>query len=445
MYGDFLMATDLSLHIQATRMVDTHEHLRKEAEYVEQGPDILQSLFQNYVAADLVVAGASQQAVDALLDGSNPDLRARFAGVEQAWAAVRHTGYGEAVRLIAQLVYEFDEFTPAAFEQAQTKHARLRQPGERLRLLRDVAQLDHVQTDDFVRPCQPDASGPDFFFYDISWVSFCNGTPDLEPLAQETGIEVKDLATLQAAMHKTFELNANVAIAVKSQHAYNRTLQWREREDRAAEQALANYLRDPQAASEADQLCLGDWCWARGVELCIEYDLPFKIHTGYYAGHSRMPVARIPAGHMAPLLARYPQARFVLMHIAYPYSDELVALAKHYPNVYADLCWAWSIDPYSASLFVRRFLHAAPANKLFCYGGDTSWPTASVAYAHQARHWLTRTLQAEVDEGLVSEAEAIALASRVMRENQYACFNVAEKKQTLLTLHQEPVGERTSE
>ena len=37
------------------------------------------------------------------------------------------------------------------------------------------------------------------------------------------------------------------------------------------------------------------------------------------------------------------------MHIAYPYSDELVALAKHYPNVYVDMCWAWSIDPYSAA------------------------------------------------------------------------------------------------
>ena len=232
-------------------------------------------------------------------------------------------------------------------------------------------------------------------------------------------------------MQKTFELNATTAIAVKSQHAYNRTLQWREREDADAERALASCLRDPQATSEADRLALGDWCWARGVELAIEYDLPFKIHTGYYAGHSHMPVERIRAGHLSSLLMRYPQARFVLMHAAYPYSDELAALAKHYPNVYADLCWAWSIDPYSASHFVRRFLHAAPANKLFIFGGDTSWPTAAVAYAHQARHWLTRTLQAEIDERLLCEADAMELATRLMRENQYACFHVAEKKALL--------------
>jgi predicted TIM-barrel fold metal-dependent hydrolase len=430
------MTSDLYQHIQATPLVDSHEHLRKEAEYVEQGPDILQSLFQNYVSADLVVAGAGQQAVDALLDAGNPDVRARFRAVQSAWEAVRHTGYGEAVRLIARLVYGIDEMTPDAVDAAQARHAALRAPGERLRLLREVARLDHVQTDDFVRPCLPDASGPDFFFYDISWANFCRGTPDIEPLARETGVEVRDLATLAAAMEATFDLNAAVAVAVKSQHAYNRTLRWRERDDDDAGRALATYLRDPQAVSEGDALCLGDWCMSRGVELCIEHNLPFKIHTGYYAGHSRMPVDRIPAGHLAPLLARYPQARFVLMHIAYPYQDEIVALAKHYPNVYVDLCWAWSIDPYRSADFVRGFLHAAPANKLFAFGGDTSWPTAAVAYAHQARQWLHRALQAEVDEGLLTEREAMTLATRWMRDNQYACFHIDAKRAKVQQLAQ---------
>lgn len=77
-----------------------------------------------------------------------------------------------------------------------------------------------------------------------------------------------------------------------------------------------------------------------------------------------------------------------------------------------------------------------PANKLFIYGGDTSWPTASVAYAAQARQGLTRALQAEVDEGLVKEADAIALASRFMAENQMECFHVAEKKQTVMQMVQ---------
>ena len=136
---------------------------------------------------------------------------------------------------------------------------------------------------------------------------------------------------------------------------------------------------------------------------------------GYYAGHGRLPVDYIRAGNLWELLAQYPQARFVLMHTAYPYNAELVALAKGYANVYVDLCWAWSIDPYSTSDFVRRCLHAVPANKLFVFGGDTVWPGTVLAYATQARHWLTRTLQAEVDAGDLSEPQAITLATRLMR------------------------------
>jgi uncharacterized protein len=422
------MTTELAHFIQSTPLCDTHEHLRTEQEYVENGPDLLQDLFENYVTADLIVAGASQQAVDTLLDATNPDLRSRFAAIRPAWEAVRHTGYGEAVRLIAREIYGIEEITADALEAAQPKNQALRQPGQRLRLLREVARLDHVQVDDFNRICQVDASGPDFFFYDISWVHFANGWPDLEPLAQETGVEVTDLASLRRAMAIVFERNAPLAVAVKSQHAYNRTLRWQERSDAEAAGALAAYLREGEAVGQADRLCLGDWALARGVELAIEHHLPFKIHTGYYAGHSRMPVDYIPAGHLAPLLAKYLDARFVLMHIAYPYNDELVALAKHYPNVYVDLCWAWSIDPYSTGDFIRRCIHAVPSNKLFLFGGDTSWPAASVAYAHQARRYLTHTLQAEIEAGFLTEAEAIALATRWMGQNQAACFRLEAKK-----------------
>lgn len=422
------MPTALAQFIQATPLCDTHEHLRSEQEYVEDGPDLLRNLFGNYVPADLVVAGAGQAAVDRLLNGSDPDIRARFGGVEKAWQAVRHTGYGEAVRIIARELYAIDELSAATLEAAVPAHAALCQPGQRLLILRERANLDHVQTDDFVRACAVDPSGPDFFFFDISWVSFARGEPDVEAITAETGVAIRDLASLRQAMEAIFAQNAAVAIAVKTQHAYNRTLAWRERSDAETAPVLDAYLRDPQSLSTEQRLCLGDWSLARGVELAIKHDLPFKIHTGYYAGSSRMPVDYIKPGHLCPLLAKYLDARFVLMHIGYPYADEMVSLAKHYPNVYVDFCWAWSIDPFSTANFLRQCIHAVPSNKLFLFGGDTAWPGAALAYAIQARRWLTRALQAEVTDGFLSEAEAIALAGCYMRENQYDCFHIEQKR-----------------
>ena len=419
------LTTDLARHVEQTPLVDTHEHLKREPEWLDDGRDILQDLFDNYVAADLHTAGASREAMRRLMDASDPDVAARFRGVEAAWQAAQFTGYGEAVRLIAGQVYGLEEITPDGLAAAAGRTAELRHPGERYRLLHDVANLDQVQTDDLRWPCPPDASGPEFFLYDLSWFTFCMGDVDVPAVAAETGIEVGGLASLRRAMEAIFARHAACAIAVKAQHAYARTLAWSERSDADAEAALQKVLRPrPGEVDSAAHLCLGDWCWARGIELAIEHDLPFKIHTGYYAGNDRMPTAYIPAGNMCALFARYPEARFVLMHIAYPYSDELAALAKHYRNIWVDLCWAWSIDPYSSADFLRRFIHAVPINKLFAFGGDTTWPTAALAYAQQARRGIRRALAAEVAAGDLTERQAMDVATRIMRANQYACFDI---------------------
>ncbi len=420
------MASDIEQHVQHVRVVDTHEHMNKEAAWVQNGPeDVLAALLNNYVAADLQSAGATAAAVKRLMDGSDPDVEGRWAGIEEAWRAIQFTGYAQAVQQIANTFFQIENITPQALRAAQPKLEALRQPGQRLHILRDVANLDHIQTDDTCWLCLPDASGPDFFLYDLSWLSFCNGQIDTAALAEETGITVKDLATLSDAMAKIFELHGPCAIAVKSQHAYHRTLRWIERSDTDADKALGAVLADAERADEETRLCLGDWCWARGAELAGQHGLPFKIHTGYYAGAGHMIVDRIRPGHLCPLLIKYPDTRFVLMHIAYPYGDELIALSKHFPNAWSDLCWAWSINPAASMEFVRRFLHAAPANKLFAFGGDTQFPTTAHAYGAQMRHHLARALAGEVSDGDMTEAQAIDVATRLMRQNQLSCFDVA--------------------
>ena len=422
--------SDLAHFIASAPLSDTHEHLESEGNATGFPPDVLFDLFENYVKADLIVAGAAPHAVERLVDPADRDIRARFALVEEAWQRCRHTGYGEAVRFIAQQVYGMEEITIKTVEAAQERAAEFRLPGKRLEMLRQ-AGIDHVQVDDFSWACVPDASGPDFFLYDLSWAGFCNGEVDAKALYAAVGIEVRDLESLRAAMAALFARYGPCAVAVKAQHAYNRTLRWEERDKADVARVLSRVLAGDQNVDEATRCVLGDWCWARGVEFAAEYNLPFKIHTGYYAGYGRMPVERIQSGHLCGLLARYPKTRFVLMHIAYPYSEELIALAKHYPNVWVDLCWAWSINTHAATDFVRRFVHAVPANKLFGFGGDSFWPWASVAYARQARQGLCRALEAEVAEGLLSEAEGLALAERFMQRNQQECFDLAGTRQAI--------------
>jgi predicted TIM-barrel fold metal-dependent hydrolase len=434
-----LPMSDLRHFVLTAPLVDTHEHMILQHAYLEQRPDILQMIFDGYMQADLFVAGAPLAAAEGLVDPANPDVHGRFAAVYDAWRHCRFTSYGEVVRLNAQLNFGIDELTPESLQAAQEK-LPARTPADRLRLLRDVARLDHLQIDPIDGYPAPDPGGPDFFLYDINLRQYVIGNITPAFVACETGVEIRGVGDLRRALGTYFERFAARATAVKTQHAYNRTLRWQPRTDAAADAVVQKWLRSKHPVemptdgrltdvlTDDERLCFGDWCWARIAELCGEYDLPLRMHTGYHAGHSGMPLEWVHPEHLCTLLPAYPRTRFVLMHTGYPFGDELLAIAKHYQNAYVDLCWAWTIDTRATSDFVRRFLRTTPTNKLFAFGGDTLQPTLTVGYAHQARAALLGVLEAEVAEGYLKTGDALAVAQAWMRDNQYACFNVEQKR-----------------
>jgi len=430
------MSTDLARHIDALKMVSTHEHLVREARWLNGGPkDVMQDLFSSYPSDDLFVAGASREAIDDIMAGDPADLERRWSGVEHAWEAAQFTGYGQAVRMKARHVYGMVEITPAAVRVAQARLDELRRPGARLALLQNVSLLDHVQIDEKRWRIEPDPTGPDFFLYDLSWLRFTGLGPhskgiDLDDLAAETGIVVRDLRTLSDAMEGLLERYGRLAIAIKSQHAYDRTLRWEPRSNAEAEAALKEVLKSPAAWPHPAGIVLGDWSLARAAELATGFDLPLKIHTGFLGGRPRMQhIYDVSPANLAKLLLAYPRTRFVLMHAGYPYGGELISMAKHFPNVYVDLCWGWALNPRAHMEFTREFLHAAPISKLFGFGGDDVYCTSTHAFALQTRHWFAKALIAEVADGCLTEPEAIRIATRVLRENQYACFDVEGRRQ----------------
>ena len=120
------MASDLSEHIQQTVMVDSHEHLRMEDVWLQDGPgDVLSDLFfVPYDGGDLVTAGADDQDVNRLADHTAGDIESRFAPVADAWEAMQLTGFGEAVRLHAKLIYDMEQITVPAMAARQASSTR---------------------------------------------------------------------------------------------------------------------------------------------------------------------------------------------------------------------------------------------------------------------------------------------------------------------------------
>src|SRR5581483_9765528 len=85
---------------------------------------------------------------------------------------------------------------------------------------------------------------------------------------------------------------------------------------------MARHLAD--GIEGADLKRLQDFLFAHCVRRATEYGLPVKLHTGYFAGTGHMGLGRVRDNmtHVVPLLQRWPDTTFVLMHITYPYQHE---------------------------------------------------------------------------------------------------------------------------
>jgi predicted TIM-barrel fold metal-dependent hydrolase len=188
---------------------------------------------------------------------------------------------------------------------------------------------------------------------------------------------------------------------------------------------LAAFARIRRNESDlADRRALEDFLLARCIERATEHGLPVKLHLGHLAGTSR-PEFRWVAHHVAdviPLIHTHPSTTFVLVHAAWPQQEQLLSVAKHFPNAVVDLCWAWSLAPRSTTDFVQRFLTTVPACKPLCFGGDSIVVETVVGHAELARRGLQAALEGLVRDGWLSPDDALALVPQLMRGNALKIF-----------------------
>lgn len=411
-------------------LVDTHEHLISETAYLALNPDIINALFDQhaYIQHDLISAGCAYHTLETFLDSTNPDIAQRWQVIEPYWRHCQHTGYAEGVRLAARHIYAIDELNADTLGAANQLHATFVAPGQHKQLLATVAHLDSVQIDAFTWGVPHDAHPDPFYRYDLNVHTIADGSVDLDELARATGIQINALSHYADALRQLIQRHAPHVIAIKSQHAYTRTLAWHAPDLDDVAMVLQKKIWGVPLLPQ-DACTIGDWALGVIAQQAALHQLPFKIHTGHHAGNGNMSIGWINPALLDQFIKAYPTTQFVLMHIGYPYQDELLSLAKHFRNVYVDLCWAWSINPLKSSDFVRQWIHSVPINKLFGFGGDAFLPAQSVGFAMQTRQWLAYTLEAEVQADMLTEAHACTIARHLMTDNQYSLFSRLHTKE----------------
>lgn len=425
----------VSRKVFATPFVDTHEHLIEERDrlagtsHPRVESDDWTILLSHYLNSDLLVAGMPRESHDKLFS-RHTDPVEKWAPLEPYWGAVKNTGYGQAVGIAVRELYGVNELSDKTIGKVQSGYERVRRPGFYRHILCELANIESCQVNCLSRPFK-ESDMPALLMQDLSIVGMFSG-PALETFARPTGIKVADLSDWHRVMDWWFDKYGRYAVAVKSQNAYSRDIDYEQVHGERTEAIFKKRLNN-EPLSAREKKMLEDHLFWYAAEKATENGLPVKLHTGYYAGQNGMPLERLAgnAGSATDLCRAAPQTKFVFMHICYPYYEQMIAVAKHYSNAYVDMCWSWIINPIAAKDFLKKYLVTAPSNKILTFGGDYIPVEPVLGHATIARRGIALALSELVEEGWLSLGNALEMVEPIMHGNARRIFNLAEKTKVL--------------
>ncbi|MHB8952664.1 MAG: amidohydrolase family protein [Pirellulaceae bacterium] len=430
------LRTEVFAKVWNTPFIDTHEHLCDEHERLptagaSRGAEDWTVVLSGYLGSDLLTAGMPGDAHGKFYaQGLSPTEKWKL--LAPYWPAVKNTGYGQAARISLRELYGVTELSAESVEQVQAGYEKLRRPGFYRQVLCDMSKIESCQVNYLGSPFL-ESEMPALMMQDLSIVGMYAG-PNLEMLGQPAGIAATALADWHRVIDWWFDKYGSYAVAVKSQDAYRRDIDYAQIPAEQVETAFRKKAAGEPVGPD-QQKALEDHLFWYAVGKATERQLPVKLHTGYYAGQNGMPLSRLihNAGSACELCRLAPAASFVFMHICYPYYEELIAVAKHWTNAVVDMCWSWIINPIAAKDFLKKFLVTAPANKILTFGGDYLYVEQVLGHAHVARQGIALALSELVEEGWLSRDDALELIDPIMHGNARRIFRLAEKEQILRT------------
>ena len=418
-----------------TPFIDTHEHLIDEEERLggTSHPfvkcDDWAEVFSNYLAADMLAAGMPEEVKENFLSPKIDPLK-KWPLLEPYWPAIKNTGYGQAVRIAVKELYDIDEISGETIKKLQLGYEKVRRPGFYKHILTDLAKIESCQVNYIDNPFKQ-SSMPTMLMQDLCIWKMFEG-PDFEQCGKRPGIKVARLSDWHRVIDWWFNKYGKYAVAVKSLNAYARKIDYEKVTPEKAEPVFEKKL-NKQTLTPTEQKTLEDHLFWYAVDRATEHNLPVKLHTGYHAGNDYMvlPWLLDNPGSATALCRLSPKTKFVLMHICYPYYEEMISIAKHYTNAYIDMCWAWLINPIASKDFLKKFLVTAPANKVLTFGGDYVIVEPVLGHATLARRGIALALSELVEEGWLTLGAALELTDTIMHTNARKIFNLDEKQKAL--------------
>jgi hypothetical protein len=202
-------------------------------------------------------------------------------------------------------------------------------------------------------------------------------------------------------------------VALKNALAYDRDLDFDAPDEDLARRAWGKRHPAPEEAK-----AFGDFAVDRLCALAGEQDVPVQMHLGTALMRGSHPL------RAAGLIERHARTRFLLMHLAYPWSSDLLGMAFVYRNVWLDLTWAFLLSPSHFQRALHEAIEILPDESRLMFGGDNWHAEESYGTFRRARKLIGAVLEEKVESSYFGLEDARRLARKVFHENASRFFGV---------------------
>jgi len=395
-------------------LFDSHDH---QGGYNQEWDQKNYEEFIGYARADM------ETAIGGLKKG---DVNHNF----DVWQYVRTTGYGQAANFATNKLFGLDYTRENAEEitDAVQDFVSDKTPEEIYRELCKIANITGVINDvGGGRMPDPDYFTqnlhPDFFKkvlrygrFETLTITESSQIEKFEERFNESFQKLSDLDTFLDEYTKTAYETGNLA-GLKIAIAYARDIDFKDVSYEEASEIYSKILQGKKVNARP----LSDYMIHKIFQRAEILDIPVQIHTGYLAGNWQ-DVRWTDPSQLIPVFQKYRKVRFNVFHAGWPYSEILGSIGKQFPNVWLDMCWAWTINPVQMERILDEWLSCVPSNKIFTFGGDTWSPFPMVGYAEQVRNGIANVLEKKINSGEYDLETAKFVAERIMHKNAEEFF-----------------------
>jgi uncharacterized protein len=390
-------------------VIDAHEHLPAEAEYLSFGYCGPNMFAGGYIWHDLESAGLSPAFKATMRDGGYRPVEQWWPPMRPYWEWIKNTSYARALRITARDLYGLPALAASPTHAFAERVRPDTPPGLYRRILQERCRIRYSLTnvDQAGFPDDPGLRG-------LTMLNKGDPSRELLPAsellanldrraARELGSPAEAAAALQGLLrHDIAQGAVGLKMIVKDYGAPDPAAA-----DRAWRRARLGL------AGRDEAIALRDFLFDRALDVAAEAGVPVAVHTGYWGDFRDL-----DPKHLLAFARRRGDVHFDMFHLGMPMVRDAALIGKTLPNVTLNLTWCPVISQLQTQRTLDEMIDLVPLNKIIAFGGDYRASVQKV-YGHlvMAREVVAAALAERVEAGDFDREYALYVAKLWFYEN----------------------------